>query len=111
MKLANAGDLALNAGLTYYDEALRDIYGLFAISESEDELKANLEVHIRRTLGENVGAVDEGYVDSMLNFVDEAIQGEFSGIPQGNLLGYDDGRGQPGSGQTGCIYAVPRIRS
>ena len=86
MKLANAGDLALNAGLTYYDEALRDIYGLFAISESEDELKANLEVHIRRTLGENVGAVDEGYVDSMLNFVDEAIQGEFSGIPQGNLL-------------------------
>lgn len=86
MKLANAGDLALNAGLTYYDEALRDIYGLFAISESEDELKTNLEAHIRRTLGETVGEADGAYVDQILDFADKAIQGEFNGVPQGKLL-------------------------
>lgn len=36
--ISDAGQLALNAGLTYYDTGLKDNYGLFAISKGIDEL-------------------------------------------------------------------------
>ena len=42
--VSGAGDMALNAGLTYYNSVLQDTYGLFAISKNMDELKENLEV-------------------------------------------------------------------
>ena len=58
MMMSSAGDMALNAGLTHYDEALRDIYGLFAVSETEEELTANLKAYYQKTLGESVGGED-----------------------------------------------------
>ena len=32
--VSGAGDMALNAGLTYYNSVLQDTYGLFAISQN-----------------------------------------------------------------------------
>ena len=32
--VSGAGDMALNAGLTYYNSVLQDTYGLFAISKN-----------------------------------------------------------------------------
>ena len=79
MFMSSAGEMTLNAGLTYYDEALRDIYGLFAISESEEDLKANLKVHFQRTLGETTGVEDSGYVDNMLEYVENALKSGWDG--------------------------------
>ena len=86
MFLSSAGDLALNAGLTYYDEALRDIYGLFATCSTEEELTAALKVHFQQTLGEAVGSADEGYVDQLLGYIDTAIQSGWDGEEAGKLL-------------------------
>lgn len=86
MFMSSAGEMTLNAGLTYYDEALRDIYGLFAISESEEDLKANLKVHFQRTLGETTGVEDSGYVDNMLEYVENALKSGWDGEEAGRLL-------------------------
>ena len=46
----SAGDLTLNTALTNYDNVLKDMYGLFAISQTEDELMDNLEDYYRKSL-------------------------------------------------------------
>lgn len=86
MSMAGAGELALNAGLTYYDQALLDIYGLFACSKTEEELTQNLEKHFKKTLGEAVGGADDGYVDQMLGFIKENLKNNWDGEEAGNLL-------------------------
>lgn len=40
--VSSAGDLTMNAAMTYYDEVLKDVYGLFAVSPTEAELEKNL---------------------------------------------------------------------
>ena len=51
--VSGAGDMALNAGLTYYNSVLQDTYGLFAISKDMNELRKNLEVYFDATLKSN----------------------------------------------------------
>ena len=41
--VSGAGDMALNAGLTYYNSVLQDTYGLFAISKDMNDLKKILK--------------------------------------------------------------------
>ena len=84
--MSNAGDLALNAGLTYYDDALRQIYGLFATAETEEELTANLKTYFQATLGESAGTKDEEYVDRLLGYVQTAIQSGWDGEDAKRLL-------------------------
>lgn len=38
-QVSGAGDVALNAGLSYYDKYLQDMYGLFAVSKDVSELE------------------------------------------------------------------------
>lgn len=59
--LAGAADLAANAALSNYNEVVKDVYGLFAISEDMEELKENLEVYFNNTL---TGVADMADVDS-----------------------------------------------
>ena len=47
---SSAGDLTLNTALTNYDNILKDMYGLFAVSQTEDELMDNLEDYYRKSL-------------------------------------------------------------
>ncbi len=84
--MSNAGDLSLNAGLTYYDDALREIYGLFATAETEEELSANLKTYFQATLGESVGTEDGQYVDQLLGYIQTAIESGWDGAEAGKLL-------------------------
>lgn len=87
MMMSSAGDMALNAGLTHYDEALRDIYGLFAVSETEEELTANLKAYYQKTLGESVGGEDSGgYTDQLLEYIEQTIQTGWNNEEAGKLL-------------------------
>ncbi len=86
MFLSSAGDMALNAGLTYYDEALRDIYGLFATCKTDEELKENLQQYFQQTLGDATGVSDPGYVDSLLEYVNASIVSGWDGQEAGKLL-------------------------
>ena len=69
--VSGAGDMALNAGLTYYNSVLQDTYGLFAISKDMNELKENLEVYFEATL-KSSGLHDQGLVKEL---VDIALSG------------------------------------
>lgn len=40
--LSGAGDLAMNAALSEYDQILYDVYGIFAVSENMEELQNNV---------------------------------------------------------------------
>lgn len=86
MFLSHAGDMSLNAGLTYYDEALRDIYGLFATCKTEEELTGALKGYFQQTLMETTGSADEGYVDELLGYIDTAIRGGWEDEEAGKLL-------------------------
>nr|WP_314766829.1 DUF5702 domain-containing protein [uncultured Lachnoanaerobaculum sp.] len=72
--VSGAGDMALNAGLTYYNSVLQDTYGLFAISTDMDNLKKNLEVYFEATL-KSSGLHDQGLVKEL---VDIALSGSGS---------------------------------
>lgn len=69
--VSGAGDMALNAGLTYYNSVLQDTYGLFAISKDMDELEKNLEVYFNATL-KSGGLYNQGLVKEL---VDIALSG------------------------------------
>lgn len=85
--LSGAGDLALNAGLTYYDQALMDIYGLFANCKSEEELNKNLKAYFQKTLGEATGEADNsGYVDSLLEYINTAIDSGWNGEDPSRII-------------------------
>ncbi|MBT9776421.1 hypothetical protein GPL15_07880 [Clostridium sp. MCC353] len=86
--MSSAGEMALNAGLTYYDQVLYDIYGLFAVSETEEELSANLKNHFKKTLGESVGSggADTQYIDEILEHIDSSIKNGWNGEEAGRLL-------------------------
>ena len=72
--VSGAGDMALNAGLTYYNSVLQDTYGLFAISKNMTELHDNLEVYFEATL-KSSGLHDQGLVKEL---VDIALSGSGS---------------------------------
>ena len=64
--VSGAGDMALNAGLTYYNSVLQDTYGLFAISQNMDELEKNLEVYFNATL-KSGGLYNQGLVKELVD--------------------------------------------
>lgn len=48
--VSEAGQLTMNAALSDYDEALNDAYGLIAMSDTAEELQANLVTYFKNTL-------------------------------------------------------------
>ncbi|MCL1791805.1 MAG: DUF5702 domain-containing protein [Peptococcaceae bacterium] len=68
--VSGAGDLAMNAALSEYDDMLKDIYGLFAMSKSVDELQKNIEVYFNNTIN-NTGVLDSGdsYTRGFINSI------------------------------------------
>lgn len=67
--VSSAGDLTMNAALADYDAILKEVYGLFAISQDDDELYKNLNEYFKTTLVSG-GVVSEEdsqeYLDAML---------------------------------------------
>lgn len=48
--VASAGDLAMNAALSEYETVLEDMYGMFAVAKSDDELKEALQSYFTQTI-------------------------------------------------------------
>lgn len=68
-QVSGAGDVALNAGLSYYDKKLQDMYGLFAVSKNVDDLEDNLEVYFQNTLlGEGIDTTDP-FISKIVNII------------------------------------------
>ncbi len=68
--VSGAGDLAANAALSEYDRVLKDIYGLFAVSESEEELQDNVSKYFYNTIN-NANILDgsDSYTRNFLNSI------------------------------------------
>lgn len=85
--MSSAGDMAMNAGLTYYDDALRKVYGLFAVSKTEEDLTKNLQKYYKETLGDVTGTENTtGYTDQMLQYISKSISGGWNEEEAGKLL-------------------------
>lgn len=74
--LSGAGDLALNAALSEYDQILYDIYGIFAVSEDMEELEKNVSIYFSNSIN-NSGILNDS--DSYTREFINSIFGTFSG--------------------------------
>lgn len=73
--VASAGDLAMNAALADYDTILKDVYGLFAMSQADD-IEENVKQYFEDTLVSYgvVGEEDAGaYVESLLGALYQSL--------------------------------------
>ena len=70
MAVSGAGDLAMNAALSEYNVNLHEIYGLFAMSESTEELQKNVSRYFQNTIN-NTGllAGSDSYTRGFINSI------------------------------------------
>lgn len=82
----NAGELAASSALSHYDTVLADVYGLFAMSQTEEDLSANLEAYINNTL-DAAGLLDPdlGLDSDTLNSLQEMVQGALGSVTSEDL--------------------------
>ena len=75
--VSGAGDLAMNAALSEYDKVLHDVYGLFAMSESMDELQTNVNLYFSNTIN-NTGLLQssDSYTRSFFNSIGSMFSGD-----------------------------------
>lgn len=73
--LSGAGDLALNAALSEYDQILYDVYGIFAVSENMTELEKNVSRYFSNSIN-NSGILNDS--DSYTREFINSIFGAFS---------------------------------
>lgn len=68
--VTGAGDLAMNAALSEYDEILKDVYGLFAMSETTEELEENVSRYFSNTINnEGILQGSDSYTRSFINSI------------------------------------------
>lgn len=77
--VSEAGELAMNAGLSYYDMELKDDYGLFVMTLSQDEMTKTLEQYFVNSIRAS-GLEGSENVSSMLdlkcdNFTAKGVEG------------------------------------
>lgn len=79
--VSSAGDLAMNAALADYDTVLKDVYGLFAMAQSEEEWQANVKQYFEDCVV-NYGVVSEedagNYVAGLLGDLNTYLVSEGS---------------------------------
>lgn len=84
--ISGAGDLTMNTALANYDTILKDVYGLFAMSQNQtdDELAASLKNYFSKTLvsyGITNEAESGDYVDQLMGDFKEMIANSKNGKP------------------------------
>ncbi len=68
--VTGAGDLAMNAALSEYDQILKDVYGLFAMSSTTEELEANVSRYFSNTINnEGIMQGSDSYTRSFINSI------------------------------------------
>lgn len=75
--VSGAGQLSLNAGLSNYDTALKDAYGLIAMSETPEELETNLKTYFVDSLS-SCGITEEDYNTALVFLEIAASEESFS---------------------------------
>lgn len=77
----NAGELTVNAALANYDTVLKDVYGLFAMSQDYDDLSDNLEEYFVNSLSA-YGLIDKSnpHESETLNKITEELRDFLGGI-------------------------------
>lgn len=75
--VSGAGDLAMNAALSEYDKVLHDVYGLFAMSTSMEELQTNVNMYFSNTIN-NTGLLQssDSYTRSFFNSIGSMFSGD-----------------------------------
>ncbi len=91
----SAGDLTLNTALTNYDSLLKEVYGLFAMSQNEEDLTANLEAYFKKSImasklseGEAEGFTDEIMASLKSRFFEDKPDGDFSDFMKINFSNF-----------------------
>lgn len=91
--ISGAGDLTMNAALSEYDQVLKDMYGLFAMIQDEDNLEPALQSYFEQTIEGGLSGTNtdqhtvQEYAKVMTNWV---LQMEESGeLDFDNLLAMD----------------------
>lgn len=76
-RVSGAGDLAMNAALSEYDQTLYDLYGIFAISENMEELQNNVTMYFRNSIN-NTGILNDSdsYSREFLNSIFSSFSSE-----------------------------------
>ena len=65
-----AGELAMTAALSEYNDVLKDMYGLFALSEDTDKLQKNVSAYFNKTINSSgVLSGGDSYTRSFLNSI------------------------------------------
>lgn len=82
--VSGAGDLAMNAALSEYDQILYDVYGLFAISKNMEELESNVSRYFSNSINNSELLDDsDSYTREFINSIFSMFSGdelEFSNI-------------------------------
>ena len=81
VQVQSAGDLAMNAAMSEYEQVLEDMYGLFANASSKDEIEPVIRQYFEETIsGKLTEAKDGSYVKQFANALTEyAMSGGESG--------------------------------
>lgn len=111
--ISSAGDLTMNAALADYDGILQDVYGLFAVSQTDDDLFNNLSKYFQTTLvskGVVSEADSEDYVKTLLdNVFSYMALGENNEAKITNLFDMEVKTDSPVSGAAGSTLENPNI--
>lgn len=106
--VSSAGDLTMNATMTYYDEILKDVYGLFAVSPTEADLQANLYDYFVNSLMANgiISSTEEFEKDSNLTTMANIFSGNVGEVID---LEVKDTADVSVTGVSGTTIAQPEI--
>lgn len=77
--ITSAGDLAMNAALSEYEDSLQELYGLFATVSNEDELQTALQSYFAKTISSTIGTgslSEDQYIQKMSDNIASLILGK-----------------------------------
>lgn len=88
-----AADMAAEAGLSDFDSVLQSVYGLFAVSSTEDELRKNLSDYFYRTVNNTaLTEQDEAgrkYISGIADFFSDPSGADFDNLMKLNTESVD----------------------
>ena len=84
VQVQSAGDLAMNAAMSEYEQVLEDMYGLFANASSKDDIEPVIRQYFEETISGSLTNKNNEYVQELAKqLTDYAMSG-------GNTSGSDD---------------------
>ncbi len=90
---ASAADMTADAGLSDFNSVLKDVYGLFAVSSTEEELQKNLNEYFYRTIN-NTALTEEDpegrkYIGHIADIFSDPSKADFKNLVNLNTESFD----------------------